>query len=453
MDKRIFAGVLAAGLLASALVVGPATAQDAPVIPDTVQIDDPVGDANGVNDQDNAYDTPAEGEGDHVGPAGGTATDIRKVWFSHTATEVSLNIQVNGDPSALAYDTYFRFSSNAGEGPVANDVTRGCLQWIASVNGSAGAYNGPTEGNLTDKCNVGTPVFGPLVISQASEGYVITVTFPRSYSPLLADGSKLTAPFGVSRILYANGLPSSPATGNTAAFVTLDNTKRGADYDLVAAGPTEPGTPEPPKPTKPTKPVKPGKGKAKGCDKGQGKKKGCKPAPPAACATYTPGELGKDKPTVVVTDAATEAAPLEQKVTLAQSFANYGVVPAGPFVLSSDFFNVQVDSANPEAGLYVYLEFPERRDYDIDLLYPDNSYAARSHDGNTLLGTGEGENGGHAGESTTSSEKIVGVRTADCGGYTVEASNWFGEGGEFTVQLWLGEIKNDPLAPGEEPRG
>lgn len=184
------------------------------------------------------------------------------------------------------------------------------------------------------------------------------------------------------------------------------------------------------------------------------KKKPKPPPPPAVCQAYAPGELGTGKPTVVVTDAATEAAPIEQKVTMGRSLANYdltGMAPE-PFLLTSDFFNVQVDTANPDAGLYAYIEFPERRDYDLDFLYPDASYAARSHDGNTTLGTGRGENGGHAGEATTKSEKIVGVRTADCAGYTVETSNWFGEGGEFTVTLWLGEIKHDPLAPGTEVR-
>ncbi|HEV2756682.1 MAG TPA: hypothetical protein VG318_13010 [Actinomycetota bacterium] len=184
------------------------------------------------------------------------------------------------------------------------------------------------------------------------------------------------------------------------------------------------------------------------------KKKKPKPKPPApaVCQPYTPGELGTDKPTVVVTDAATEAAPVEQKVTMAMSLANYDPgANTGPFAISSDFFNVQVDTANPEAGLYAYLEFPERHDYDLDLHYADGSYAARSHDGNTLLGVQDlGQNGGHAGEATNKSEKIVGVRTPDCAGYTVETQNWFGQGGEFTVKLWLGEIKNDPLAPGEE---
>lgn len=189
---------------------------------------------------------------------------------------------------------------------------------------------------------------------------------------------------------------------------------------------------------------------------GKKKKKPKPPPAPAACQAYAPGELGAEKPTVVVTDAATEAAPIEQKVTLDLSVANYDLAGAetGPLAISSDFFNIQVDTAKADAGLYVYLEFPERRDYDIDLMYADTSYAARSHDGNTTLGVGTfGQNGGHAGEATTKSEKIVGVRTPDCAGYTLETANWFGEGGELTVKMWLGEAVNDPLAPGEEPRG
>jgi hypothetical protein len=167
----------------------------------------------------------------------------------------------------------------------------------------------------------------------------------------------------------------------------------------------------------------------------------------AVCKAYSPGEAGSGKPTVVVTDKATEKAPAVQKVTLAESAADF--VPMDP---SKDAFNVQVDSKAREAGLYVLFEFPTRRDYDLELMWSDGSYAARSHDFNLLYSPAPEtySNEGHAGESTDASEKIVGVRTPDCGGYTVEAFNWLGEGGEFEIKLWLGEIKNDPQAPGEE---
>ena len=169
---------------------------------------------------------------------------------------------------------------------------------------------------------------------------------------------------------------------------------------------------------------------------------------PKVCAPYQPGEKGTDKPLVTVTDAHTEEAPLVQKVTLDESAADF--VPV--MEPGSDAFNVQVDSAAKEAGLYILFEFPSRRDYDLELWYDDGSYAARSHDFNLLYSPAPQtySNEGHAGESSDSYEKIVGVRTPDCAGYTAEAVNWLGEGGEFEIKVWLGEVVNDPLAPGEE---
>jgi hypothetical protein len=57
---------------------------------------------------------------------------------------------------------------------------------------------------------------------------------------------------------------------------------------------------------------------------------------------------------------------------------------------------------------------------------------------------------GHGGESTSGSEKLVGIKTSDCGGWTVRAANYLGEGGEFPIKLWLGEVENEPLPPGQE---
>lgn len=169
----------------------------------------------------------------------------------------------------------------------------------------------------------------------------------------------------------------------------------------------------------------------------------CKP--PAAVA-----DVGVGKPTVVVTDAATESAPISQTVTLDPSVAD---LTLGLTDGAADAFNVQVDSASPSAGLYVLFEFPTRRDYDLELLWPDSSYAARSHDFNLAYSPVPEtySNGGHAGEATDASEKIVGVRTPDCGSYTVEALNWLGEGGEMDIKVWLGEGKHDPQPPGAEP--
>ena len=167
---------------------------------------------------------------------------------------------------------------------------------------------------------------------------------------------------------------------------------------------------------------------------------------PAVCAAFTPGERGADQPTVKVTDANTETAPLLQPVTLDPE------VTEGIVSHSESVFNVQVDSAAKEAGLYILFEFQDRRDYDMNVYHTDGSYAARAHGFQPILGTEptlEAEAGnlsGHAGESTPNSEKIVGIRTSDCGGWTVSAENYLGEGGDFEIKLWLGEIKNDPQA-------
>jgi hypothetical protein len=187
------------------------------------------------------------------------------------------------------------------------------------------------------------------------------------------------------------------------------------------------------------------------------KKKPKKPAKPAACAAYTPGELGADKPTVVVTDAATAEAPVLQKVSLAESLGDadlIGELPdEGPLAPSQDYFNVQVDTSLPSAGLYVTFEFAEHRDYDLWAYFSDGTIAASSHGFQPGLQT-QGTQAdfsntatNHAGESNADSENIVGVITPDCGGYTIETANWLGEGGDFEVKLWLGEGKTEAGAP------
>ncbi|MDQ3877504.1 MAG: hypothetical protein M3290_04035 [Actinomycetota bacterium] len=177
---------------------------------------------------------------------------------------------------------------------------------------------------------------------------------------------------------------------------------------------------------------------------------------PAACTPYAPGDFAKDAPVVTVTDAATADKPLEQKVTLDRAVADatFGLTDA-----AAAYFNVQVDSASPNTGLYAHIDFPQRNDYDLEFQYPDQSYAARSHAFNTLNelndqplpGLGPISETGHGGQATPTSEELVGIDTADCGGYSVKVANSLGQGGDITVKLWLGEIKNEPEAPGEEP--
>lgn len=187
-------------------------------------------------------------------------------------------------------------------------------------------------------------------------------------------------------------------------------------------------------------------------------KKKKKPAKPAACAPYVPGETGAEATSVVVTDAHTAEAPLVHAFSLDMSF-HEGVgdivneeagtsLPPTPH----QYLNVQVDSASPTAGLYVSWEFDTNRDYDLYAYRADGTEAASSHGFQPLMATkgqpGQADQsntaGNHAGESTETSENIVGLITPDCDGYTLDMATYFGEGGDFELKVWLGEGTTAP---------
>ena len=428
--KRILTLLASLALVAGALYAVPAAAaEEPPAVPDVANIEDPYGDANFVG-------------GDQVTPAdGGSLSDLGKVWFSHDATNFNAHFLTEGAPGSPTQVGLY-FEVKAGEG--------GCLVFEGFSKGTT--YASDNLGRVTDNCNklertVGTFTFGA---GPGSSG-LATITIPRAYSPLFADGATLTAPVAQTRI-FAGGEQLTP-TGYRGAGQRVDDTKPGTDYAVSGGTPTKPVKPaKPAKPVKPTTPVK------NGCDNGKGKKKGCTKTPPAnACAPFTPGEAGKDKPTVVLTDEATEAKPVEQKIKLGASLADLRLLSqipaAGPLAVTYDHFNIQVDSASPEMGVYALFEFPTRRDYDMNLLHPDGSYAARARSFNPVIGTPGSmfSVAGHAGEGTDKSEKIIGVKTSDCGGWTVAAENHLGEGGDMVVKLWLGPVVNDPQDIGAEP--
>ena len=179
------------------------------------------------------------------------------------------------------------------------------------------------------------------------------------------------------------------------------------------------------------------------------KKKKKKPKPPV-CAPYVPGEQGLEAETVIVTDAHTAEAPLAHPISLGASVDETGLTEPPTATV-----NVQVDSAAVTAGLYVTFEFDTHRDYDLWAYFPDGRGAASAHGFQPLIDTrGQPEPAdqsntasNHAGESTATSENLVGVITPDCGGYTVEAYTYFGEGGDFELKIWLGEGTTEPGVP------
>ncbi|MFN2587964.1 MAG: hypothetical protein ABR613_07590 [Actinomycetota bacterium] len=187
-----------------------------------------------------------------------------------------------------------------------------------------------------------------------------------------------------------------------------------------------------------------------------------KPKKPPACAPYTPGEMGAEAAKVVVTDAHTAEAPLAHAFSIGPNFdeglsdfANSVRPGTVPHSTPHERLNVQVDSAAATAGLYVTWEFDTHRDYDLWAYNADGTAAASAHGFQPLIDT-KGQpapadqsntSSNHGGESTATSENLVGIITPDCGGYTLDMATYFGEGGDFELKIWLGEGKTEPGVP------
>lgn len=182
-----------------------------------------------------------------------------------------------------------------------------------------------------------------------------------------------------------------------------------------------------------------------------------KPRKPAVCAPYAPGELGAEAETVVVTDTHTADAPLTHAFTLDPNVDEGVGEIVGVHDAPRHHVNVQVDSVAATAGLYVTWEFQTHQDYDLWAYNPDGTAAASSHGFQPLLdlagqevpAVGEPANtmSNHGGESTHTSENLVGIITPDCGGYTLDMANFLGQGGDFELKIWLGEGKTEPGVP------
>ncbi|MGH2755365.1 MAG: hypothetical protein ACRDLB_13180, partial [Actinomycetota bacterium] len=284
MKRRSLALVLTAALIGAVFTALPA--QAATEIPATVQIEDPINDANFLNDQDNI--TPAgHPTGDNATPADpSTVTDFIKIWFSHTADKFSVHFLTQA-PAPATTTVYYRLAANPGEGASGADP-RGCLNFRTIIGGqhaTAGdtsTYLSDDFAEFEDTCNaLDTLVDGEVALEPLEDGTgITTLTFPRSASPLLADGGTITGAYAVSRLAVGSDRT------NWASAAQSDNTKRGSDYLIAGVGgelPETPGVEEPEEPKPVKNPCKGLKGK---------KKKKCikKNKKPAVCETYTPGE-------------------------------------------------------------------------------------------------------------------------------------------------------------------
>jgi hypothetical protein len=425
--------------MAGLINVVPAGAQEAPAapkVPAKLTVTDPVGDGNYINDQGFGGD-PLPSVGDQV-----TEDDISDVgdiiggWFTADKDSVFAHIQTEVPGPATA-SIMFRMNSNPNGAEAIS-----CL-WFEAFLPGAGNVGEGTAG-LRDECETATDVDGELILSEGPEGTgIVTIKVPRGEHPSLKDGTVFKSTDIYSRQNF------------TALFVgQIDSTKPGIDYELKAESVKKPKPKKNPKP-KPKKKAK--KLTKKACMKLKGKaRKKClkklkpkKTKKPARCAAYKAGELGAEAETVVVTDAATEAKPVEVTLALDPGFGQAtGLDFLHPQLAAVDevttaaqshtYYNVQVDSKAKDTGLFVSLGSPVPDDNDLYLLHSTGNEAAHAagfHGGGPEPIFDSNANGGHTGPDA---EFLDGIKTTDCGGYTVHAIAANSQGGDTPLQFWLG---------------
>jgi hypothetical protein len=160
---------------------------------------------------------------------------------------------------------------------------------------------------------------------------------------------------------------------------------------------------------------------------------------PKGCAAFVPTGNAEGGKVTVVTDAATEEAPVEIEVATdpGLGLGRDSTSPEGENT-SQAFVPIQVDSAATGAGLYGRVDFTPVYDYD---LYLDDAT------GTQLMASGgfgvvdDAELGGDADNSETGAgfEAIYGITTTDCGGYSFDVAGATTPGGAVTLTIWLGE--------------
>lgn len=200
MSKRT---LLAAAAVAGALAVGSLPAGAA--APAQI-LEDPVGDANFVNDQG----TGDGSNGDQTAADAGTVSDLLGVQLTNDKKNLIVTIQTEAAPPATTGIGYrVRFNPEGANGGY-------CILIEAYHPGANNALAAPMA-QLIDECNGGetTPV----------EVLGTTIYVPRSANAAFAKGATLAAP-QAQAFLYS---------GNEAAgakYPVADTTKVGTDYKL-----------------------------------------------------------------------------------------------------------------------------------------------------------------------------------------------------------------------------
>ncbi|HEX2295992.1 MAG TPA: hypothetical protein VHN37_11860 [Actinomycetota bacterium] len=170
---------------------------------------------------------------------------------------------------------------------------------------------------------------------------------------------------------------------------------------------------------------------------------------PAGCATFAPiepnspsGETAEvlEQPVVKVTDEHTEEAPLVFEYEHGPALWS---ITQDPIQEDTVFFNIQVDSANPETGLYVFQEWAKQPGSDMDLYVWDGATGEEAtHSGSsnvTPVPISEGSNIHGQGTGAWGLESVSGFPVLDCAGFTVESRAFSTAGESMTMSIWLGE--------------
>lgn len=204
--KRVIVIAAALGLIAALSPAAP-SAGAAPKA--KVVIEDPAGDANGINDQG----TGDGSVGDYVGPADASSvTDIVEISVANDAKNLYITFTTETVPPATQGVGFrVRFNPDGAGGTH-------CLLFEAFYPG-AGNVLAAAEAHLRDTCGGGetTPieVLGNLLI------------IPRSAHEALGKGATLAAPQAQAFIYLGSSYPAG------LAAPTTDTTKVGTDYKLV----------------------------------------------------------------------------------------------------------------------------------------------------------------------------------------------------------------------------
>lgn len=248
--------LLAAAMVASMLSAGPARA-DHDIVPPRANIEDPEGDANGLNDQ--GFSGIIGFQGDNEGGHSLASADIRKVWFSNTAQRVMVHILTIEPPTSSDMGTAFEVATGDR-----------CVVFEAVFPGAN--YQGESRATVrtppSEECGGTVPIPGAVQVRELSGGRgFTTLSFGMFSHPALAPGNRFQAPTASSSVITGS------QEGGALAGPQIDNTKEGLSYRIEDPSSVQ-AQGHGPKAGKKT-PVKNGCPGGKNEDKGKGNKYGC----------------------------------------------------------------------------------------------------------------------------------------------------------------------------------